>query len=123
VLAEEADMPTPSGHTTAILGSKVIGTPVFAAEGRKIGHVQDILLDKLSDKLAFAVVASNSASEGKRYLPLPWALLDYHTDSQGYVIDLSEHQLKNAPAFSLDELTTDDALLARERVNQFYNSL
>lgn len=117
-------MPTTSGHTTAILASKVVGTPVFAAGGQMIGHVQDIMLDKLSNRLAFAVVTSNNiASEGRRVLPLPWALLDYDAGMQGYIIALSEHQLKNAPTFSLDELTTDDALPARESVNQFYNAL
>jgi hypothetical protein len=117
-------MPTASGHTTAILGSKVIGTPVFAAGGQKIGHVQDVMLDKLSDKLAFAVVASSNMTSGERqYLPLPWTLLDYDLGMQGYVVALSEHQLKNAPVFGLDELTADDAIPAREQVNQFYNAL
>ncbi len=117
-------MATRSGHTTAILGSKVVGTPVFEAGERKVGHIQDIMLDKLSDKLVFAIVASNNlASDGQRYLPIPWALLDYDPAVQGYVIQLSEHQLKNAPAFGLDELTKDDALPAREVMNQFYNAV
>ncbi len=117
-------MPTTSGHTTAILGSKVVGTPVFAAGGQKIGHVQDIMLDKLYDKLAFAVVATNNiASDGRRFLPLPWSLLDYDAGTRGYVIGLSEHQLKNAPMCDLDELTSDDAHPARELVNRFYNAL
>lgn len=117
-------MPTTSGHTAAILGSKVVGTPVFAAGGQKIGHVQDIMLDKLSDRLAFAIVASSDlAGDGRRFLPLPWALLDYDASMAGYVIGLSDHQLKNAPVFGLDELTADDALPARELVNQFYNVL
>lgn len=117
-------MPTTSGHTAAILASKVVGTPVFAAGGQKIGHVQDIMLDKLSDKLVFAIVTSNNiASGGRRVVPLPWTLLDYDPGVQGYVIALNEHQLKNAPVFGLDELTTDDALPARESVNQFYNAL
>lgn len=115
-------MTTRSGHTTAILGSKVVGTPVFAAGGQKLGHVQDIMLDKLSDELVFAVVsASHVASQ--RYLPIPWALLDYDPGMQGYIIGLSERQLMNAPVFDLEELTGDDGIPARESVNQFYTAV
>ena len=117
-------MATKSGHTTVILGSKVVGTPVFTAEGQKIGHVQDFMLDKLSDMLVFAVAAVSSASsDSQRYLPIPWQLLDYDPGTQGYVLGLTEHQLKNAPVFRLDDLTGDDALPAREMMNQFYNAV
>ncbi len=117
-------MPTKSGHTTAILTSKVVGTPVFSASGAKLGHVQDIMLDKSSDRLAFAVLAtSQSASDGPRYLPVPWALLDYDPGKQGYIIALTEHQLKNAPAFELDELTAEDGATARAVTHKFYNAI
>lgn len=81
------------------------------------------MLDKMSDRLVFAIVASNSmTSDGRRFLPLPWVLLDYDPRMQGYVIGLGEMQLKNAPAFDLAELTAEDALQARELVHQFYSA-
>ncbi|MAP93681.1 MAG: photosystem reaction center subunit H, partial [Ponticaulis sp.] len=49
-------MPTPEGHTTAIRGSRVIGTPVFSTTGDKIGEVEDVMLDKMSNQIMFAVV-------------------------------------------------------------------
>lgn len=117
-------MPTKSGHTTAILTSKVVGTPVFSASGEKLGYVQDIMLDKCSDRLAFAVLASNAfTSAGQRYLPIPWSLLDFDPGRQGYLIALTAQQLKNAPAFSLDELTADDGTPARELTDRFYNAI
>ena len=117
-------MPTKSGHTTAILTSKVVGTPVFSASGEKLGHVQDVMLDKLSDRLVFAVLAVNLQShDGQRYLPVPWALLDYDARKQGYIIALTEHQLKNAPAFELDELTAEDGATARAVTHKFYNAI
>lgn len=117
-------MPTKSGHTTAILASKAVGTPVYAKDGGKLGHIQDVMLDKLSDRLAFAVLASSaSASDGHRYLPIPWAILDYDPRTRGYVVGLSERQMQNAPVFGLDELTADDGLRARELMNQFYNTI
>lgn len=117
-------MPTRSGHTTAILGSKVVGTPVFVADGEKVGHIQDIMLDKLSDRMAFAVIGIGfSPSIGQRCCPVPWGLLDYEPGRQGYVLGLTAPQFRNAPVFSLDELTADDGMRARELTDHFYNAI
>lgn len=117
-------MPTKSGHTTAILTSEVVGTPVYSNAGEKLGHIQDIMLDKLSDRLCFAVLASNTfTSGGQRYLPIPWILLDYDPGRQGYLVGLTEGQLQNAPKFDLDELTAKDGARARAMTDQFYNAL
>ena len=50
-------MPTASGHTSAIRATKVCGTPVHDSSGRKIGEVEDVVLDKLSNNILFAVVS------------------------------------------------------------------
>jgi sporulation protein YlmC with PRC-barrel domain len=117
-------MPTSSGHTTAILVSKVVGTPVFAASGEKLGHVQDIMLDKLSDRLVFAVVAVGfSPGIGQQCTPVPWNILDFDPGRQGYLIGLTAAQFRNAPVFGLDELTHDDGMRARELAHLFYNAI
>lgn len=117
-------MPTRSGHTSAILASKVVGTPVFAAGGEKLGHVQDVMLDKLSDRLVFAVVAVGfSPGIGQQCCPVPWNLLDYEPGRQGYVLGLAASQFRNAPVFGLDELTHDDAFRARELAEMFFNAI
>lgn len=117
-------MPTSSGHTTAILASKVVGTPVFAASGEKIGHVQDVMLDKLSDQLVFAVIAIGfSPGMGQHCSPVPWNILDYDPGQQGYVIGLSAAQFRNAPVFGLDELTDDDGVRACDLTQLFYKTI
>ena len=115
-------MPTRSGHTSVILASKVVGTPVYAVSGEKIGHVEDVMLDKLSDCLAFAVLG-RTLDDGREYLPVPWALLDYDLSREGYLLGLTAEQLKNAPTFAFDELTKGDGRLARERTHRFYSVL
>ncbi len=115
-------MPTQSGHTSVILASKVVGTPVYVDGGVKLGYVLDVMLDKLSGRLVCAVLVSQaSSSTGQRYLPLPWTVLDFDPSVQGYVVGLTEHQLRNAPMCALDELTADDGVRARELMGQFSN--
>lgn len=50
-------MTTATGHTTAIRAKKVTGTTVKDRSGKKVGQVEDIVLDKLSNNIMFAVVS------------------------------------------------------------------
>lgn len=117
-------MTTSSGHTTVILGSKVIGTPIFAASGEKIGHVQDILFNKLSEKIAFVVIAATFANTSQHgYMPVPWPILDFDVARQGYLLPLTLQQLRNAPMFEFEQLTKGDGVLSWELTNKFYNKV
>ena len=49
-------MTTASGHTSAIRAKKVIGTSVKDTAGNKIGVIEDVVLDKESNNIMFAVV-------------------------------------------------------------------
>jgi sporulation protein YlmC with PRC-barrel domain len=102
-------MPTPSGHTKAILGSKVTGTSVYNAAGEKIGHVEDVVLDKMSNNIMYAVLGFGGfLGMGEKYHPIPWALLDYDERKGGYVVPMSKDVLQKAPAYDLDELVRAD---------------
>ena len=105
-------MTTNTGHTTAILASKVKGTPVYDVTGEKIGRVEDIILDKESDRIMFAALGFGGMwGVGRMFYPVPWSLLDYESDKKGYVVPLSKEKLECAPAYNLDDLTKDDGFL------------
>jgi uncharacterized protein YrrD len=55
-------MPTLSGHTSAICAGKVLGTNVFDTAGNQIGEIKDIVLDKQSNSIMFAVVSRSGVS-------------------------------------------------------------
>ena len=45
-------------ETASLIGSdKVDGTPVYGADDRKIGSVQRVMIDKISGKVAYAVIS------------------------------------------------------------------
>jgi sporulation protein YlmC with PRC-barrel domain len=116
-------MPTATGHTTAIRASKVKGTSVYSTSGDKIGHVEDVILDKQSDTILFAALGFGGIlGMGEKYAPVPWSVLDYSEDKGGYVIPMSEDEIKNAPAYELSDLTRDDANLGqvRDRAYAYY---
>lgn len=71
-------MPTASGHTAAISARTVIDTDVFDTTGNKIGEVKDVVLDKTSNNIMFAVVGFGGfLGMGERFHPVPWSELDY----------------------------------------------
>jgi sporulation protein YlmC with PRC-barrel domain len=116
-------MPTPSGHTSAIRAKKVIGTDVKDPAGKSIGKVEDILLEKQSNNIMYAVVGFGGfLGMGEKYHPLPWRMMKYD-DSQGaYVVNLTKEQLTAAPADSLEALTRNDGMAYRDRVYDYYKA-
>jgi sporulation protein YlmC with PRC-barrel domain len=114
-------MSTPTGHTRAILASKVKGTPVYNANGDKIGHVEDVMLDKLSNNIMFAVLGFGGLlGVGEKYHPIPWSVLDYDPQKGGYVVRMNKDEIEKSPAYDLEDLTHDDAQVRTETYNYYH---
>ncbi|HPF26613.1 MAG: PRC-barrel domain-containing protein [Steroidobacteraceae bacterium] len=116
-------MATASGHTSAIRAKRVLGTDVKDKSGSKIGEIEDIVLDKKSNNIMFAVVGFGGfLGMGEKYHPIPWSALDYQEGEDGYVVSYTKEQLKAAPADSLEELTRNDGLGYRDRTYDYYQA-
>jgi len=116
-------MTTATGHTSAIRASKVIGTSVYNGAGEKIGKVEDVVLDKQSNNIMFAVVGFGGfLGMNEKFHPLPWSTLDYQKGKEGYVVNLTKEQLQSAPADAIDELTRTDRDGLREEVYDYYKA-
>src|SRR5689334_21837474 len=114
-------MPTASGHTSAIRAKKVIGTNVKDPSGKKIGEIEDVVLDKQSNSIMFAVIGFGGfLGMAEKYHPIPWASLDYVEGENAYVVNYTKDQLKAAPAGSIDELTSDSGLSFRDQAYDYY---
>ena len=115
-------MTTPTGHTAAIRASKVIGTSVYNGAGEKIGKVEDVVLDKLSNNIMFAVVGFGGfLGMNEKFHPVPWSALDYVESEDSYVVPFTKDELKSAPADSLDKLTRADGAAAySQSANAYY---
>lgn len=102
-------MPTSTGHTRAIPSSKVVGSNVYDMGGEKIGHVEDVVLDKLSNNIMFAVLGFGGfLGIGEKYHAMPWSMLDFDEAKGGYVVQLDANTLAAAPAYELADLIAAD---------------
>jgi sporulation protein YlmC with PRC-barrel domain len=116
-------MTTSSGHTSAILASKVKGTAVYNEIGDRIGTVEDVVLDKQTNQILFAALGFGGVlGLGEKYSPVPWSMLDYDEDRGGYVVPLDKDTLKSAPAYELKDLTKHDGSLGgiRQTTYDYY---
>jgi sporulation protein YlmC with PRC-barrel domain len=87
-----------------ISSRRVEGTPVYDKDGQKLGTVHSVMIEKVSGRVAYAVMAFGGfLGLGSHVHPVPWELLTYDVDRDGYVVDLSREQLEKAPAMRLDD--------------------
>ena len=92
-------------ETASLIASdKVEGTPVYRSNGDKVGKIERAMIDKLSGKVAYAVMSFGGfLGMGEDYYPLPWSLLKYNENLGGYEVNVSDQQLKGAPHYSRAE--------------------
>lgn len=116
-------MATASGHTSAIRAKKVIGTNVYDQSRKKIGSIEDVVLEKTSNDIMFAIVSFGGfLGIGEKFHPLPWSSLNYDKDADGYVVSHTKEQLSSAPYGSIDELTKEDGRAFRDRAYAHYKT-
>jgi sporulation protein YlmC with PRC-barrel domain len=106
-------MQTPTANSTIatdetdrlIASDKVEGTAVYNRAGERIGDVHNFMVDKYSGRVAYAVMSFGGfLGIGEKYHPVPWKVLTYDTGMGGYVVDLDEETLRDAPSFAGDEV-------------------
>src|SRR5271165_6082222 len=92
-------------ETANLIGSdKVEGTPVYRSNGERAGTIERVMIDKMSGKVAYAVMSFGGfMGIGEDYYPLPWSALTYNPQFDGYVVNVSDEQLKGAPRFTRHE--------------------
>ena len=87
-----------------IASDKVEGTAVYNRAGERLGSVQNVMIDKFSGQVAYAVMSFGGfLGIGERYHPLPWRMLTYDTGRGGYVVDVTRERLEQAPSYARDE--------------------
>ena len=86
-----------------IASDRVEGTAVRRPNGDKLGHIERLMIDKVSGKVSYAVLSFGGfLGMGANLLPLPWARLVYNTGFEAYELDIADEELRRAPSFRSD---------------------
>lgn len=107
-----------------IAADKVEGTSVYDAQGNKLGSIERVMIDKVSGKVAYAVMAFGGfLGIGDQHHPLPWSLLRYDTGTGGYVVNLDKRMLEGAPTVGASDTSFDwDDRGWNKRVHDYYKT-
>jgi hypothetical protein len=112
-----------TGNSALIDSKRVEGTDVFDPDGKHIGSIKRLVLDKLSGRVVYTVASFGGflGIGGDEYT-IPWNKLNYDLSLGGYITDITEAQLRNSPDFGLNN---DDDWFNREDerlLNDYYES-
>ena len=96
-LLPEANVP----NTHSLIPSdRVEGTAVRRSSGEKIGEIKRVMIDKVSGKVAYAVMRFGGfLGVGEKYHPLPWDVLRYNPTLEAYELNIPDEQLSGAPSY------------------------
>jgi sporulation protein YlmC with PRC-barrel domain len=101
---------------------RVLGEPVFSANGQKLGKIEDLMLDKVSGKAVYALMAFDGfLGIGTQYYPVPWSALEYNTAINAYVVPLTRAEVEKAQPVSDAEVERE--IEWRESVHQLYGAM
>ncbi|NAZ36855.1 PRC-barrel domain-containing protein [Rubellimicrobium sp. CFH 75288] len=85
--------------SNVITSDRVNGTAVYGLDDRHVGTIDHLVIDKQSGKIGYAVMSFGGfLGLGEEYYPIPWNKLRYDTRLGGYRTDITEEQLRGAPA-------------------------
>lgn len=123
-MADKHDDTLKKNETYSLISAdKVEGTAVYNPSREQVGTIDKIMIDKLSGKVAYAVMASGGfLGIGEKYHPLPWAALQYDTSVEGYLVGMDKKALEGSPSYErskLDAMDWNDKALGRT-VHDYY---
>jgi hypothetical protein len=87
-----------------VASDRVEGTLVRRSDGTKIGTIERLMIDKVSGKVAYAVLGFGGfMGVGVKHIPVSWDRMKYGVALDAYEINLSDEELSRAPLFEGDE--------------------
>ncbi len=97
--------PNTKNEGDLILASRVKNTNVYNSYGDKIGHIEDLSIARGSGKIRYALMSFGGfLGIGEKFHPLPWSVLTFDKEREGYTLPLTKEELSNAPSYTADEL-------------------
>jgi len=86
-----------------ISSEDVQGTEVYGADGKHIGEIDHLIIDKISGRVGYAIMSFGGfLGLGHSHYPIPWGALSYDKSLGGFRTNITEGQLRDAPEFSDD---------------------
>jgi sporulation protein YlmC with PRC-barrel domain len=113
--AQDRDLPW-----NLLKGNTFIGADVQNPQGQNLGDIKDVVIDRASGRVAYAVVSFGGfLGMGEKLFAVPWgAFAQPKADKDTFVLDIDKERLKNAPGFDAHNWPQ---MASREWVTSLYS--
>ena len=117
-------MSTVAEISSSIVKTKeVIGSKVRNAKNEDLGKIEEIVLDKNSGNVRYAVLSfGGMLGMGDKLFALPWGTLKCDEENNCYILNVEKDSLKNAPGFSKDNWPNMADRVWGEKIHNFYGT-
>jgi sporulation protein YlmC with PRC-barrel domain len=86
-----------------IESNRIEGTRVYDRQGKHIGTIAHLVIEKVSGRVAYAVMSFGGfLGLGAHLHTVPWEKLHYEPSMSGYLTDITEAELQDAPTLPHD---------------------
>lgn len=85
------------------LATHIIGGSVEDGHGDVVGHIENIVIDRETGQVAYAIVSrAGFMGMNKKLFAVPWLAFHMGQQANNYVLDASREVLRHAPEFDYD---------------------
>jgi hypothetical protein len=123
--ANEDTRPAIEDAAHALISSRrVEGTKVYNKAGEKLGTIHSVMITKTSGHVVYALLSFGGfLGLGGNVYPVPWPMLTYDPERDGYMVDLTREQIEHAPSLGLDEADRPHQRSEEELVYAYYGQV
>ena len=82
---------------TMVPSDRVENVCVYGRDGAKLGIVERLMLDKVSGRVAYAVIRTGGLLGSHHHYPLAWTALKYDSARQAFATTLTLDELSAGP--------------------------
>ena len=92
-------------HAPEVLSATtMIGNDVKNPEGKSLGKIEEIMIDRHTGDVAYAVLSFGGfLGMGDKLFAVPWRALTVNTADHNFILNANEESLENAPGFDKDD--------------------
>lgn len=102
--------------------SQQMNRDVYGPDDKKIGVIQDLVLDAENNRIAYAVLSFGGVmGVGDKYFAIPWSSIEHKPNQKDRVyLNTSEDQLKQAPGFDKNNWPDTASATYRHSIDSYY---
>lgn len=108
-------------HSVVRAKDEVINVKVKNSADEELGRICELMLEKLSGKVAYAVLDCGSfLGMGGKLFALPWNVIHFDPQKECFILNVAKEKLKNAPGFDKDNWPDMADKNWGDSISQFY---